>query len=113
MRWAVRSRANAASSFSASFDGLARELLDDRLAPRTERVTAEAAAESLYAGDADPEQFAGVAIEHVEPASVKTRATSASLPTRGRGCPARRRRNAQGSRARAPAPAPPPADRSR
>ena len=45
---------------------LVHELLDDRLAPRTERVTAEAAAESLDAGDADSLQLARVAVEHVE-----------------------------------------------
>ena len=67
MSCVVRSRASAASSFSASFDRLVHELLDDRLAPRTERAPAEAAAEPLHAGDADALQLAGVAVEHDQP----------------------------------------------
>ena len=47
-------------------DRLVHELLDDRLAPRAERALAEAAAESLDAGDADAVQLARVAVEHVE-----------------------------------------------
>jgi len=45
-------------------DGLAHELLDDRLAPRAERALAEAAAETFHAGDADAAQLARVAVEH-------------------------------------------------
>jgi hypothetical protein len=39
------------------------ELLDDRLAPRTERMAAEPATKSLDAGDANALQLAGVAVE--------------------------------------------------
>ena len=56
------------------------ELLDDRLAPRRERALAEAAAETLDAGDADAVRLARVAVEHVVPASVRIWRTSSALP---------------------------------
>src|SRR5207253_2981742 len=39
------------------------EVLDDPLAPRRERVAAEAAAEAFHAGDADARELARVAVE--------------------------------------------------
>src|SRR5262249_29708117 len=45
--------------------GLAHELLEERLAPRLERVLSEPAAEPLGAGEADALDLAGVAVEQV------------------------------------------------
>ena len=42
---------------------LVDELLDDRLAPRAERMTAEAAPEPFHARDADAVQFTSIAVE--------------------------------------------------
>src|SRR5262245_51533481 len=39
------------------------ELLDDRLAPRAERALAESSAETLDAGNTNPADFHGVAVE--------------------------------------------------
>ena len=59
----MRSRASADSSFSASSTRLVHELLDDLFAPRAERAAAEAAGESLDAGEADAEDLRAVAVE--------------------------------------------------
>ena len=45
-------------------DRFVHELLDDLFAPRTERPAPEAAGEALDAGEADPEDLGGVAVEH-------------------------------------------------
>ncbi len=71
MRCVVRRRASAASSLSASSTASCDELLDDRLAPRAQGVTAEAAAEALHTGDPDPLQLARVAVQHGEPRAVQ------------------------------------------
>ncbi len=47
-------------------DRLAHELFDDRFTPGTEGAFAEAAAESLDPGDANPLQLARIAVEHDE-----------------------------------------------
>src|SRR5438094_161746 len=47
-------------------DRFAHELLDDRLAPRAEGVLAEAAAESLDAGDTDALHLARFPVENLE-----------------------------------------------
>jgi hypothetical protein len=47
-------------------DRLTDELLDDRLSPGTEGAFAESPAETLDAGDADAQQLAGIAVQHME-----------------------------------------------
>lgn len=61
-------------------DGLLNKILDRILTPGLQRLFAKAAAEPLGSDKADAENFNGIAMRIVTPASAKTRWTSSCWP---------------------------------